>query len=100
MALEAIGDRTAAPVLGALLAKEGIAGHSIAMGPEIPVVPGYANVEGDKERTRSLRELALARALFRLGDHQGLGAAVLKKYANDPRGAYATHAGMVLGGER
>ncbi len=100
MALEAIGDRSVAPVLAELLAKEGVAGHSIVMGPEIPVVPGYSNVEGDKERTKTLRELAVARALYRLGDNHGLGEKVLKAYANDPRGAYASHAGLVLSGKR
>jgi hypothetical protein len=31
-----------------------------------------------------------------LGDHQGLGEKTLRAYANDPRGAYATHAKLVL----
>jgi len=100
MALEALGDRSTAPVLAELLAKEGVAGHSISMGPDIPVVPKYANTEGDKERTKTLRELALARALYRLGDFNGIGERILKAYANDPRGAYAAHAGMVLDGKR
>jgi len=98
MALESIGDKSAAPVLGELLGKEGVSGHAIAMGPEIPVVPKYSNDLGDQERTRTLRELAVARALYRLGDWQGLGEKALRAYANDPRRAYAAHANLVLAG--
>ncbi|OPZ05705.1 MAG: tricarballylate dehydrogenase [Alphaproteobacteria bacterium ADurb.BinA305] len=100
LALESLGDRSAAPVLGELLAREGVAGHAFKMGPEIPVVPNYANSEGDKERTRTLRELAVARALYRLGDFEGRGERALRAYADDPRGAYAKHARLVLAGER
>jgi len=96
LALEAIGDRSAAPALGALLAKEGVGGYSFAMQAELPVIKNYSNREGDIERSNCLRELAVARALFRLGDHQGLGEKTLRAYANDPRGAYATHAKLVL----
>ncbi len=99
MALESIGDTSAAPVLGALLAKEGVGGYAITMGPELPVVPNYSNEEGNKERTATLRELAVARALYRLGDFEGRGEKVLRAYAADPRGAYATHAKLVLGGK-
>jgi hypothetical protein len=98
LALEAIGDTSAAPALGALLAKDGIGGHSFTMRPDLPVVKNYANAEGDKERSDCLRELSLARALYRLGDAGGLGEKTLRAYANDPRGAYATHANLVLGG--
>jgi ribulose 1,5-bisphosphate synthetase/thiazole synthase len=99
MALESIGDKSAAPVLGELLAKEGVGGHAFAMGPDIPVVPNYANHEGDKERTGTLRELAVARALYRLGDFGGRGEKALRAYADDPRRAYATHAKLVLAGK-
>ncbi|HOE60699.1 MAG TPA: FAD-dependent oxidoreductase [Kiritimatiellia bacterium] len=97
LALEAIGDPAGAPVLGRLLATEGIGGYAIRMGPELPVIPNYANHEGDRERSACLRELALARALFRLGDFEGRGVRTLRAYAEDPRGAYATHAALVLG---
>ncbi len=99
MALESIGDKSGAPVLGGLLAKEGISGYSITMQANIPVIPNYANQEGDKERSACLRELAVARALYRLGDYEGRGERVLRAYANDPRGAYATHAKLVLAGK-
>ena len=99
MALESIGDRSAAPVLGALLAKEGVSGHAFAMQAKLPVIPGYADREGDRERSACLRELAVARALYRLGDFEGRGEKVLRAYANDPRGAYANHVKLVLAGK-
>ena len=99
MALESIGDTSGAPVLSELLAKQGVGGHAFAMQVPIPVVPGYANLEGDKERSACLRELAVARALFRLGDFEGRGERALRAYAADPRGAYAKHAKLVLAGK-
>jgi len=99
MALESIGDRSGAPVLAALLAKEGVSGHSFAMQAKLPVIPNYSNQEGDKERSACLLELAVARALYRLGDVEGRGEKVLRAYANDPRGAYANHAKLVLAGK-
>ena len=99
MALESIGDASAAPVLGELLAKPGVGGHAFAMQVPIPVITGYANLEGDKERSACLRELAVARALFHLGDFEGRGEKALRAYAADPRGAYAKHAKLVLTGK-
>jgi hypothetical protein len=44
-----------------------------------------------------LRELALARVIYRLGDDASTsGKTLLEAYAADPRSAYATHAAMVL----
>jgi flavin-dependent dehydrogenase len=99
MALESIGDKSAAPVLGELLAKQGISGYAIKMQPNLPVIPNYSNEAGNLERTACLRELAVARALYRLGDCEGLGEKVLRAYAEDPRGAYAKHAKLVLAGK-
>lgn len=96
MALELIGDKRGAPVLSELLQRPEISGHAIEMGADIPPIPNFANVSGDIERTRTLRELAVARALYRLGDHEGRGVKVLESYARDPRRAYATHVQMVL----
>jgi hypothetical protein len=47
-------------------------------------------------RNKSLRELILARALYRCGDHEGLAEKILNTYANDLRGHHATHAKAVL----
>ena len=52
--------------------------------------PGRAN------RSGSFQEICLARALFRLGDHDGLGLQVLKEYERDHRGLFARHAQAVL----
>lgn len=41
--------------------------------------------------------IAKARALFRCGDHFGLGRQILAKYANDLHGHYFRHAAGVMG---
>lgn len=56
---------------------------------------GYGN---NNERNQVLRELALARVLYRCGDFEGVGEEVLKQYALDLRGVYALHATAVLKG--
>ncbi|MFV1994717.1 MAG: hypothetical protein ACC661_04720, partial [Verrucomicrobiales bacterium] len=48
-------------------------------------------------RNNSLRELILARALYRCGDFKGTAEGILKAYAADFRGHYATHAKSILG---
>ena len=100
-ALEEIGDPRGIEALADVLRRPGIGGRWQEMGPEPPVVPGYKNAAGDWERTLSLRELCLARALFRLGDTpDGLGRKTLERYAADPRRTYAKHARMVLDGKK
>jgi hypothetical protein len=47
-------------------------------------------------RSNAVRELALARALFRCGDHEGLGKKILTRYTRDLRGHFARHAKAVL----
>jgi hypothetical protein len=49
-----------------------------------------------RTRNASIRELLLARALFLLGDHEGLGASILTAYANDLRGHLARYAQQSL----
>jgi hypothetical protein len=84
LALELIGDRSAAPALGALLAKQGMTGHAVLE----PAAEG--------NRTTSLREIIVARALFRLGDHKGLARTSLTHYAKDLRGHFSRHAHAIL----
>ena len=97
-ALEEIGDKSAAPALARVLKRPGIAGHAQKMQANVPVFPSYSNKAGDWERTLSLREICIARALYRLGDTpDGLGRSTLEAYAADPRRAFATHAQLVLG---
>jgi hypothetical protein len=95
-ALELIGDTAAARPLAHLLAKPGMSGYHH---PDIETaitreVPGGTNAE--TTRRDSLRELLLARALYRCGDYQAIGRAILEHYAHDLRGHLARHARAVL----
>lgn len=95
LAFEALGDPKAAKPLADLLQKPGIMGHAFTdiekARSETP-----ANATDTKTRNNSLRELFLARALYRCGDYDGLGEKILKEYARDLRGHYARHAAAVL----
>ena len=95
MALETMGDTAAAQALANLLQKPGIMGHAFT---EIENAMLRTPSSGTDTQTRnhSLRELILARALYRCGDYEGLGEKVLKEYARDLRGHYARHATAVL----
>ena len=92
LALEALGDPAAAKPLAELLQKPGIGGYAMTAVSEI-AANGYGN---GNERNLALRELALARALYRCGDCDGVAAKVLRQYALDLRGVYALHATAVL----
>ncbi|MFA7171795.1 MAG: FAD-dependent oxidoreductase [Kiritimatiellia bacterium] len=100
LAFEAIGDKSGAPALAALLALPGVSDNSFVIAPEMPIIARYACKSGDIERSAVLRELACARALFNIGDYNGVGEKVLRAYAADPRGVYSKHARMVLAGLR
>ena len=96
LALELIGDQTAAEPLARLLAKPGMSGH---VESSIEIVrqreaPGGTNAV--TTRRESLRELLLARALYRCGDYQGVGKKILESYTKDLRGHLARHAKAVL----
>ena len=96
LAYESIGDRRGTVALERLLRLDGVWGH--AVGPdEVPQIPGYADAAADAERSNCLKELCVARALYRLGDRNGLGRRTLEAYSRDPRRAYAAHARAVLG---
>ena len=95
MALESLGDAAAVEPLARLLAKSGIRGHAFTdidqarnETPDNPV--------DNSTRNKSLRELILARALYRCGDYEGIGKEILNEYANDLRAHYARHADAVL----
>jgi hypothetical protein len=51
-----------------------------------------------EDRNSALREILLARALYRCGDKDGLGKRILSEYANDLRAQFAAHARAVLAG--
>jgi hypothetical protein len=96
LALELIGDPSASEPLAELLAKPGMTGHvhrDVQTARERGV-PGGTNAE--QTRRESLRELVLARALYRCGDRDGLGERILRQYTQDLRGHLARHAAAVL----
>ena len=100
-ACETIGSRRSAPVLTRLLNMPGIRGYAVTDYEEaIFASKAVREIEshyGETEiRNRTLKELVLARALYRCGDQNGLGEKILHEYANDLRGHYARHARGVL----
>lgn len=97
-----LGEPDLAEPLAALLDAPDVAGHAIRFGPEIPPVPGYDSRSSysQKEKGDVTREINLAAALYRLGDKGGKGEAILKAYADDPRGFCANYARRVLAERR
>ncbi|MCB1078985.1 MAG: hypothetical protein KDM64_14280, partial [Verrucomicrobiae bacterium] len=87
MALEAQRDPSAAKALADLLGKEGMTGHSIN---------DISESNRQEERSEPLREIILARALYRCGDHEGVAEKILKTYETDLRALFAQHAHAVL----
>jgi hypothetical protein len=97
LALESIGDPSAAKALAEHLAKPGMTGYAhttLARSRELEDFKGGTNAV--ETRRTSLRELMCARALYRCGDHEGLGEKILKQYTQDLRGHLARHAQAVL----
>ena len=95
MALEALANPSAVQSLAELLQKPGMTGHAY---PNIDVATRSIPASSEDTTTRecSLRELILARALYRCGDQDGLGEKILREYAQDLRGHYARHALAIL----
>ena len=91
LALEEIGDPAAAGPLAKLLAKPGMSGHALKAVDPLP-----QPMDQRRDRTAPLREIVLARALYRCGDFQGVGEATLREYQQDLRGVLARHATAVL----
>ena len=98
LALEALGDPATAGPLAEVLAKHGMNGHAIVTVEEArrleAASPGGLN--SLDTRRNSLREIMLARALFRCGDKDGIGKKILMQYQNDLRGHFARHAQAVI----
>jgi len=94
LALETLKDPKAAPVLAELLAKPGMSGFACLDIEAAGETAELANPNLDRDR--SLRELILARALYRCGDHDGMGKRILEQYAADLRGHFARHAHAIL----
>lgn len=94
LALEALRDAKAVPVLARLLAMPGMTGHACG---DIESAGQRAELnDPNADRDHSLRELMLARALYRCGDADGAGKRILEQYAQDLRGHFARHANAVL----
>ena len=95
MALEYIRAPEAAAPLAKFLQLPGIGGHSyLEINDVIARTPN--NINDNSTRNNSLRELVLARALYRCGDHGEAAEKVLRQYASDYRGHYAKHARSIL----
>lgn len=91
LALERFADPCAAEPLAELLRKPGMSGHALT---------GIRReAKKFEKRTESLREIILARALYRCGDHRGLAKEILQQYQDDFRGLFARHAHRVLSGK-
>jgi hypothetical protein len=91
LALEQIGDPSAAAPLAGLLQKPGMRGHVMTS-----LEPLYDRPPERRRREGPLREIVIARALYRCGDHGGLGEAILREYQRDLRGLFARHVTAVL----
>ncbi len=87
LAFEALRDPAAAKPLGEAMKRLDIRGMAVTETEGLTA--GERNKSGQ-------RDLTLARVLYRLGDHEGIGETILKQYARDVRGHYARHAQAVL----
>jgi hypothetical protein len=103
LALEKLADPSAAKPLANLLQKSGMKGHSI-LELKDAFSELYNNGKGtspvknssSEKRTRALREIVLARALYKCGDYKNVGEDILENYQKDMRGIFARHAEQVL----
>lgn len=95
IALETIASRQGAEPLFRLLNMDGVRGHAMI---DIETAKKHTRAAQNSNSTRnnSLRELILGRALYRVGDLNGLGRQILHTYSKDLRGHYYRHASGVL----
>jgi ribulose 1,5-bisphosphate synthetase/thiazole synthase/HEAT repeat protein len=105
VALESLGDPTAAPALAKQMTRNqgsrngqpvNMLGNAVTSIEDARRLATRTVESKVYERKMALRELLLARALYRCGDHDGLGERVLREYARDLRGHLARHAQAVL----
>ena len=99
LALEEIGDKSAAKALAEHLKKPGMQGHAtLTIDEAVKADKTDPNVNLAEESRRSaLRETGAARALYHLGDYEGLGKKILEQYSKDLRGHFARNAAEILG---
>ena len=91
VAFETIADKAATHVLYDLLHLPGIR-HSAVFTYQQARYSADLNAGDTLQRNKALKELHLARALFRCGDKNGLGATILRAYCDDLNNHYARHA--------
>ena len=102
LALEKISDPASAQSLAKLLQKPGMQGHAMLRfedalwGLKNDGIKTSRSTPPLEKRTKALREIVLARALYRCGDYEGIGKRILNNYSNDMRGLFARHAYSVL----
>jgi len=101
LALESLRDPAAAGPLVELLAKPGMSGNAMRSLEEAreKEAKTASDLNSLETRRASLREIMLARALYRCGDKDGIGKAILEEYRKDIRGHFARHAQAVLKAE-
>ncbi len=91
LALENLATTKACRPLARLLAKPGMTRHTMEN-----IEPLYDFPVERRRREGALREIVLARALYRCGDWDGVAARILEAYCRDLRGLFARHARLVL----
>jgi putative ABC transport system permease protein len=82
--------------LSAFLVEPGTGVLAASTAERLGIAPGDELAIRTGTRRESLRELMLARALYRCGDRDGLGEKILRDYIQDLRGHLARHAKAVL----
>lgn len=103
VALEKLADPKAARPLANLLQKKGMQGFAMLNLEEASTQlfndgkgsNPVRNSSGDK-RTKALREIVLARSLYKCGDYNKIGENILKNYLQDMRGLFSLHAQSIL----
>ena len=101
LALERLAHPDAAEPLADLLKRPGMRGHAMMdLDDALTELKNDGRVPGGRapleKRTRALREIILARALYRCGDFDGLGKTILQEYQKDMQGLFARHANIIL----
>ncbi|MCF6358920.1 MAG: hypothetical protein L3J54_14055, partial [Draconibacterium sp.] len=103
LALENFSSPTAAQHIANLLQKPDMQGHTI-FNLEDALSGMYNDGKGTKpiknssldKRTKSFREIILARTLFECGDYNDIGINILRNYTQDMRGLFDHHANSIL----
>ncbi len=95
IAFESLDDDKATVIIEKLLDMEGVSGHAVTNIMKAKNVT-VLNQTDTSVRNKTLRELILARALYRCGDKNKKGKNILEQYATDIRGHYHLHAKDVL----